>query len=89
MFQTRKSAAASSSSSDIRRDDNEDTSESSSVTNDDDITMCEELFNIIMTATSDDGRPLHPAFQLLPSKKVWKYFIKKTNNLFHWNSSLV
>lgn len=51
-------------------DQSEDTSETS--TNpDEDMNPYEELFTAVMTATDVDNRPLHTAFQLLPSKKKY------------------
>lgn len=48
----------------------DDASETSSKA-DDDIDAYEELFTAVMTATDEGNRPLHPMFDLLPSKKQY------------------
>ncbi|KAJ8985335.1 hypothetical protein NQ317_008366 [Molorchus minor] len=47
----------------------EDTNES--VNDEDDTSLFEELFAVVMTATDDNKKLLHNAFQLLPSKKKY------------------
>ncbi|KAF5301597.1 hypothetical protein FQR65_LT08902 [Abscondita terminalis] len=64
----RKAAAAAERK--VETDQSEDNSETS--TNpDEDMNPYEELFTSVMTATDVDNRPLHTAFQLLPSKKKY------------------
>uniref|UniRef100_A0A1Y1MVM8 Protein polybromo-1 n=1 Tax=Photinus pyralis TaxID=7054 RepID=A0A1Y1MVM8_PHOPY len=64
----RKAAAAAERK--VETDQSEDNSETS--TNpDEDMNPYEELFTSVMTATDTDNRPLHTAFQLLPSKKKY------------------
>ncbi|KAF5282989.1 hypothetical protein FQA39_LY04860 [Lamprigera yunnana] len=54
----------------LETDQSEDNSETS--TNpDEDLNPFEELFTAVMTAADVDNRPLHTAFQLLPSKKKY------------------
>lgn len=48
----------------------ESSTESWATTNEDELNLCEELFSTVITASDQDGRPLYPVFQLLPSKKV-------------------
>ncbi|KAJ8965410.1 hypothetical protein NQ314_004162 [Rhamnusium bicolor] len=48
----------------------EDTNESS-FCDEDDVNPFEDLFTTVMTTTDDNNKPLHTAFQLLPSKKKY------------------
>ncbi|XP_065348205.1 protein polybromo-1 isoform X6 [Cloeon dipterum] len=64
----RRAAAA----AEARRDDaDEGASECSSTAQEDDNNVYEELFSTIMMAQDSEGRDLHPAFQLLPSRKAY------------------
>jgi protein polybromo-1 len=64
--QARKAAAA-----EARRDDGDEAaSECSSSAQEEDTSLFEDLFTAVMMAQDSDGRSLHTAFQLLPSKKV-------------------
>jgi protein polybromo-1 len=64
--QARKAAAA-----EARRDEGDEAaSECSSSAQEDDTSLFEDLFTAVMMAQDSDGRSLHTAFQLLPSKKV-------------------
>lgn len=49
----------------------ESSTESWATNNEDELSMCEELFTAVITATDPDGRPIYPVFQLLPSRKVF------------------
>ncbi|XP_018567021.1 protein polybromo-1 isoform X3 [Anoplophora glabripennis] len=48
----------------------EDTNDSS-ICDDDETNHFEDLFTAVMSATDDNNKPLHSAFQLLPSKKKY------------------
>ncbi|XP_066590432.1 protein polybromo-1 [Prorops nasuta] len=57
----------------VKQDDAEDTSESSTNPDDETMQLFEDLFATVMSATdpTDSMRPLHPMFQLKPSKKLY------------------
>lgn len=64
--QARRAAAA-----EARRDEGDEVaSECSSSAQEEDSSLFEDLFTAVMMAQDSDGRALHTAFQLLPSKKV-------------------
>lgn len=57
----------------MKQDDAEDTSESSTNPDEESMQPFEDLFMAVMSATDpvDSTRPLHPVFQLKPSKKLY------------------
>ncbi|KAK0181294.1 hypothetical protein PV327_003587 [Microctonus hyperodae] len=62
----------------MKQDDAEDTSESSTNPDEESMQPFEDLFMAVMSATDplDSTRPLHPVFQLKPSKKLYpEYYI--------------
>lgn len=68
--QARRAAAA-----EARRDEGDEVaSECSSSAQEEDTSLFEDLFTAVMMSQDSDGRALHTAFQLLPSKKVRKLF---------------
>ncbi|XP_045461184.1 protein polybromo-1 isoform X2 [Harmonia axyridis] len=60
-------------------DHSEDTSESSANL-DEEVSVYEELFTAVMTATDSDNKPLHTVFQLLPSKKKYPEYYEHIDN---------
>jgi hypothetical protein len=72
IVQARRAAAA-----EARRGmvDDDDESESSSIAPEEEGNALEELFTAVMMAQDADNRVLHTVFQLLPSKKVFVFYI--------------
>lgn len=60
----------------------ESSTESWATNNEDELSMCEELFAAVITATDPDTRPIYPVFQLLPSRKVFLFFFSQILPLF-------
>ncbi|KAL3278904.1 hypothetical protein HHI36_016424 [Cryptolaemus montrouzieri] len=60
-------------------DHSEDTSESS-INLDEEMSIYEELFTAVMTATDAENKPLHTVFQLLPSKKKYPEYYEHIDN---------
>ncbi|KAK3930738.1 Protein polybromo-1 [Frankliniella fusca] len=63
----------------IIKEEIDDNSESSNSPDDEIANQLEELFSAVMAA-SDDDRPLHPPFQLLPSKKHYPNYYDIISN---------
>lgn len=62
-----------------REREDKDEKEASELNHEEELNLCEDLFTAVMSATDVDNRPLHPVFQLLPSKKVRYYKLFKFN----------
>ncbi|XP_059470820.1 protein polybromo-1 [Neocloeon triangulifer] len=72
----RRAAAA-----EARRDDaDEGASECSSTAQEDDNNTYEDLFSAVMMAQDSEGRTLHTAFQLLPSRKAYPEYYEVIDN---------
>ncbi|XP_025829015.1 protein polybromo-1 isoform X3 [Agrilus planipennis] len=63
---------------DVKKDDEE--ASETSTNPDEDMNPYEELFTAVMTATDAENRPLHTAFQLLPSKKKYPEYYDVIEN---------
>lgn len=68
--QPKKALSSSPVDSEAESEESRDTFTSSSAANDED-NIYEELFSAVMNAAAADGRLLHTAFQLLPSRKLY------------------
>ncbi len=77
----KKAASASPFESGDESEESRDTfTSSTSHPNNEEDNLCEELFSAVMNAAAPDGRLLHTAFQLLPSRKLYPDYYEIIEN---------
>lgn len=74
------SATSSTDNEDMESEEGRDSSATTPQSANEDENLYEELFAAVMNATSADGRTLHTAFQLLPSRKLYPDYYQVIEN---------